>query len=165
LIGPSGTTLPALVDRLHREAAEVSFVLVDGDHSAKGVCNDINNLLKLRPVVPVHVIMHDCMNPVVRRGLRNANWSACPYVHRVELDFVPGWVSPKPEVMNQLWDGFALAVLEPTPRVGELTISASSQKTFKAADRMFSPGVVRKARNRIVRMWKERSATGRKLGG
>lgn len=49
LIGPSDRTLPALLDRLQREQAEVGFVLVDGDHTAKGVCKDINNLLRFKP--------------------------------------------------------------------------------------------------------------------
>ena len=92
LIGPSDQTLPTLIDRLQREEAEVSFVLVDGDHTASGVRKDIDNILRLRPVVPIHLLMHDSMNRVVRQGLTSANWLGCPYVHRVELDFVPGGV-------------------------------------------------------------------------
>ena len=38
LIGPSDETLPRLLDRLQGEGAEVSFVLVDGDHSALKEC-------------------------------------------------------------------------------------------------------------------------------
>ena len=158
VIGPSDQTLPALIDRLQREEAEVSFVLVDGDHTAAGVRKDIDNLLRLRPVVSMHVVMHDSMNPVVRRGLRSANWPGSPYVHRVELDLVPGGVSARPEFHGQLWDGLALAVLEPTPRIGELKIAASSQMTFQAADRAFSPGLIRKALNRLARIQAEKSA-------
>jgi Cephalosporin hydroxylase len=158
LIGPSDQTLPALIERLQREEAEVCFVLVDGDHTAPGLRKDINNLLKLKPTVPMHVLMHDSMNPVVRHGLSSASWPGCPYVHRLELDFVPGGVSSRPEFRGQLWDGFALAILEPTPRVGDLKITASSQMTFQAADRAFSPGLIRKALNRLARMRAERSA-------
>jgi hypothetical protein len=158
LIGPSDQTLPALINRLQREEAEVGFVLVDGDHTAPGLRKDIDNLLQLRPVVSMYVLMHDSMNPVVRKGLRSANWPGCPYVHRVELDFVPGGVSARPEFHGQLWDGFALAILEPTPRIGDLKIGASSQMTFQAADRAFSPGLIGKALNRLTRMQAERSA-------
>ena len=72
---------PALVDRLQRERTEVGFVLVDGDHTAKGVCKDLNNLLKLKPVVPMYVLMHDTMNAVVRRGLhRRIGRAALMYI-------------------------------------------------------------------------------------
>lgn len=102
--------------------------------------------------------MHDTMNSVVRRGLRSADWANCPYVHHVELDFVPGGVSSQPGFEGQLWDGFALAILEPTPRVGDLRIIARSQMTFEAADRAYSPGLIRKALNRLEKWQTSRSA-------
>lgn len=49
LIGPSDQLLPSLIDRLAEEGAELSFALVDGDHSAEGVRKDIDNLLRFRP--------------------------------------------------------------------------------------------------------------------
>jgi hypothetical protein len=160
LIGPSDQTLPALVERLQREQEEVGFVLVDGDHTARGVCQDINHLLRMKPLVPIHILMHDTMNAVVRKGLTSADWQSCPYVHHVELDFVPGGVSRQPGFEGQLWDGFALAILKPTPRTGELKIVARSQMTFDAADRAYSPGLIRRGLNRLARMQAARSAQG-----
>src|SRR5512135_3720002 len=58
LVGPSAQTLPPLIDRLQREGAELSFTLVDGDHSAEEVRKDIDNLLQFRPTVPFYIITH-----------------------------------------------------------------------------------------------------------
>src|SRR6476646_7078524 len=41
-IGPSDTILPTLLSQLQSEGAELSFALVDGDHSAEGVRKDID---------------------------------------------------------------------------------------------------------------------------
>ncbi len=71
IIGPSDETLPPLIERLQREGAELSFALVDGDHSATGVKADIDNLLKFTPTVPLYIIMHESFNPDCRNGLNN----------------------------------------------------------------------------------------------
>ena len=75
LIGPSEQTLPPLIERLQQEKAELSFALVDGDHSAEGVRRDIQNLLKFVPNVSFYIVMHDSFNPGCRRGLQTAPWS------------------------------------------------------------------------------------------
>lgn len=150
LIGPSDQTLPQLIDRLHREKSEVGFVLVDGDHSAEGVRKDMENLLRIQPLNELYIIMHDSFNPIVRRGLMAVDWAACPYVHRVELDLVPGFVTSQREFLDQLWGGLALAVLEPEPRIGDLQITAWSQLTYDAANLALGPGVIlRKVMNKI----------------
>ena len=66
LIGPSTQTLPALLQKLTVQKAELAFVLVDGDHSAQGVRADINAILQFKPIVPLYVVMHDSFNPECR---------------------------------------------------------------------------------------------------
>ena len=132
LIGPSDQKLPPLLDRLQRENAELSFALVDGDHSAEGVRNDIENLLTFKPNVPLYIIMHDSFNPGCRAGLRMARWSSSPYVHSVELDFVPGTVNPSPAFRNQLWGGLAMGILFPYKRSGRFEITGKAEQTFNA---------------------------------
>jgi cephalosporin hydroxylase len=92
LTGPSDEQLPPLLARLQSEQTPLAFVLVDGDHSADAVRNDVNHLLAFRPIVPLYVLMHDSFNPLCRAGLRTAAWSSNPYVQSVELDFIPGAV-------------------------------------------------------------------------
>lgn len=131
LTGPSDEILPSLIDRLQREKCEVSFALVDGDHSTEGVRRDINNLLRFQPVVPLYVVMHDSSNGACRQGLRQAKWAANPHVHAVELDFVPGCVNPSPAFRG----GLALGILLPYERSGRFEVTARSEQTLKAVAR------------------------------
>jgi hypothetical protein len=131
LIGPSDQLLPPLLERLQREGAELSFALVDGDHTTDGVRKDIDNLLKFRPGVPLYIVMHDSINQNCRAGLRQANWAACPYVHAVELDFVAGTVNPSPAFRDQMWGGLALGILLPHARTGRFEITGRSERTHQ----------------------------------
>jgi hypothetical protein len=133
LIGPSVDNLPPLLHRLQQEGAEVGFVLVDGDHSTEGVRTDIDMLLKYKPITQLYIIMHDSFNAECRRGLRLANWAASPYVHAVELDFVPGSVNPSPTFRGQLWGGLALGILKPEPRQGRFEVTGKSELTYELA--------------------------------
>lgn len=154
LIGPSDQTLPSLIDRLQREKAELSFALVDGDHSTEGVRKDIDNLLRLRPSIPFYIIMHDSFNPTCRDGLRQASWSANPYVHAVELDFVSGTVNPAPSFRNQPWGGLALGILLPHERRGRFEITARAELTLQTAMASLNPrrSLLRRAIGKARRM-------------
>jgi methyltransferase family protein len=132
LVGRSAQILPPLLDRLQRDGAELGFALVDGDHSAEGVREDLDNLLRFRPIVPFYVVMHDSFNPQCRIGLTRANWSANRYVHAVELDFVAGIVHYAPAYRDELWGGLALGILLPFEREGRFEITGSAEQTYKA---------------------------------
>jgi len=124
--------MPPLLDRLQRDGAELGFALVDGDHSAEGVREDLDNLLRFRPNVPFYIVMHDSFNPHCRLGLRQANWSTNRYVHAVELDFVSGIVHSAPAYRDELWGGLALGILLPFEREGRFEITGSAERTHKA---------------------------------
>lgn len=132
LIGRSDQLLPPLLDRLQQDGAELSFALVDGDHSTDGVRNDIDSLLRFSPTVPFYIIMHDSFNPQCRLGLRQAKWSANPHVHAVELDFVAGTVNCAPAFRDQLWGGLAMGILLPSERRGRFEITARAERTYQA---------------------------------
>ncbi len=131
LTGPSSETLPPLLAQLALEHAPLGFILVDGDHSAPGVKADIDNILRYQPITPLYVIMHDSFNPACRQGLLEANWAACPYVHAVELDLVPGTVNPSPAFRDQMWGGLALGILLPEKRQGRFEITGRASRTFE----------------------------------
>lgn len=140
-----------MIDRLQDERAEVSFVLVDGDHSAEGVRRDINNVLRLKPIVPLYIIMHDSFNPECRRGLRESDWAGSPYVHAVELDFVGGTVNPSPAFAGQLWGGMALGILRPEPRQGRFEVIGRAERTYQDAFKVeWRPPSRRPLHRRIV---------------
>ncbi len=135
LAGDSRVVLPQLLDKLQSESAPLGFVLIDGDHSKEGVRSDINALLKFVPNRPVYVVLHDSFNPECRGGMLTADWNKCPYVHFVEIDFVPGrffregreFVQP-----GSMWGGMAVAVLLPEKRDFELTLLESQRDLFEA---------------------------------
>jgi len=147
LTGRSDDLLPPLIDRLQCEGTELSFALVDGDHSTDGVRKDLDNLLRFRPTVPLYIVMHDSSNPVCREGLRRAKWAANPCVHAVELDFVPGTV-----FRGKLWGGLALGILLPHERSGRFEITARSELTLRSLRSQQTLGLLPRAARKVKRM-------------
>ena len=159
--GDSRDLLPAVIGELNAAEGRTGFVLIDGDHSADGVCRDIDAVLKLKPKGRVVIILHDSFNPECRAGMRRAAWAACPYVQFVELDFVPGvyhYEAHDTAEARSMWGGFACAVLEPEPRTGALSIGESQRGLFEAVFRDSShaasktPGLALRALRKLKRM-------------
>ncbi len=135
LVGDSRDTVPEALEKIESCGQELGFVLIDGNHSEAGVRNDINALLKYQPSSPLYIIMHDSFNPGCRRGIRTAKWEGNKNVHLLELDYVVGRLMPKDEGSSyrQMWCGFALAILLPELRTGELLIHENESMGYKAA--------------------------------
>lgn len=133
--GRSAELLPEILTSFVAAGRHVGFVLIDGDHSALGVCRDIQAVLSVAPRGRLVVLMHDSFNPDCRRGIVSADWAACPYVHAVEVDFVPGVYHESPHdtaAERSMWGGFACAVIDPVARKGQLEIRQSQQGLFRA---------------------------------
>ena len=133
--GRTQETLPKLVSSLNELGESPEFVLVDGDHSVEGVRDDINSLLKIQPQQNMLMIMHDSFNPYCRAGMIAADWANCPYVHSVEIDFVPGVFfadSYDTAEAGSMWTGFGCAVLTPAQRTTELKVQQSHRAVFNA---------------------------------
>lgn len=133
--GNSAELLPSALNSAIEASEPVSFVLIDGDHSTDGVKRDINALLSVPPSCEMLVLMHDAFNPHCRAGILAANWRLCPYVHEVEIDFIPGVYHQQAydtAAARTMWGGFACALLKPEPREGELVISQRQQGLFEA---------------------------------
>ncbi len=110
-IGPADGLVAGIMDELRAGGVMLDFILIDADHSTHGVQRDIATVLaRLSPPRSRCVILlHDSANPACREGILGANWASCPFVHAVDVDFVPGQLVGPGEV----WGGFAMAVLEP----------------------------------------------------
>ena len=139
-IGDPTSVLANMLDELDAADESLDFVFIDADHSAEGIRRDIETLIQRPrpPREPMFVLMHDSANPECRRGISSAGWAACPYVHHVELDFVPGQIVEYAAVWDgriEVWGGFALAYLSPEARSGDLTVSAASAQTIAAIQR------------------------------
>jgi hypothetical protein len=139
--GDSSRLLPDLVRELNKQKRPVGFVLIDGDHSADGVRRDIEALLDLQPQQQLVFILHDSFNPGCREGMRTANWAKSPFVHHVELDFIPGifqYEARDTAEPRSMWGGFGCAVLMPEKRNGPLHVQEFQLHLHAAIKRISS---------------------------
>ncbi|MGV3580263.1 class I SAM-dependent methyltransferase [Brevundimonas sp.] len=121
ITGNSAHTLPPIIEYLNKSERELEFILVDGSHEEEGVRLDLVECLKYRPKKsPTMIVMHDSSNPVVRAGIKKAPWQECPYVHALDLDFVPGMLYNRADIAGEIWGGLAVALMLPQPREGDL---------------------------------------------
>ena len=89
-------------------------------------------ILGIRPPRPMVVVFHDSFNPTCRAGIRTAPWADCPYVARLDIDFVPGRlvdIEGDP-FSGQMWGGLAVAVLTPEPQPNPF-LTATSEQLFR----------------------------------
>ncbi|WP_461658096.1 class I SAM-dependent methyltransferase [Methylorubrum aminovorans] len=131
ITGDSGILLPQTIDRLNSSDTEdLNFILIDGSHETDGVVNDITACLQYRPKRnPTIILMHDSSNPNVRRGIENAPWDTCPYVHELDYDYCYGALYNRHDVHGQIWGGLAAAIMLPVERNGELKPRANFEYT------------------------------------
>ena len=90
----------------------MDFIVVDGDHSAAGVRQDIEDLLNSRAVARSVILIHDTANEIVRQGLDAVRYAAWPKVAYVELDWIPGRLFAEPALRNELWYGLGLVIVD-----------------------------------------------------
>lgn len=134
LTGDSRAILPKLLDQIQTRKENLGFVLIDGDHTADGVRSDIDCILTYVPTCPVYVVFHDSFNPECRRGIVSAAWARCPYVHFVEIDFVPGvyhFDAFDTAPARSMYGGLSVALLMPDVRTDELIIHQSQKGLFE----------------------------------
>ena len=81
---------------------------------------DIQQILKYKPRGPLWLLMHDSFNPDCRRAMKSIDWQGNPFVHWINYDFIPGFLSSLPGWEDQMWCGFALAYLDCRKREGQL---------------------------------------------
>jgi hypothetical protein len=113
----------------------LGFVLIDGDHSTEGVRGDINAVLNHVPTRDVYVVFHDSFNPEARAGILSASWQECPYVHFVEVDYIPGVFHHKAFDTAQagsMYGGLAVALMKPQKRTEPLVVHQSQEGLFDA---------------------------------
>ena len=110
--GNSHELLPRVLAQLAEQHRNVDFAIVDGDHSSKGVRQDIEDLLNSKAVASSVILIHDTANEEVRHGVEAVHFAAWPKVSHVDLDWVPGHLFAEPALRNELWYGLGLVVVE-----------------------------------------------------
>jgi Methyltransferase domain len=110
--GDSHRLVPEFLARAAEQALSIDFVLIDGDHSAEGVRRDIIDVLGSDAVKRTVIVLHDTLNPEVRRGIEAAAIAQHPKVALFELDLVPGYLARREPYRLQLWGGLGLVVVD-----------------------------------------------------
>ncbi len=128
LVGDSFQTLPVLLENLQKENAEIGFILLDGNCSTEAVKKDIASILKIKPIGPLYILIHNSFYPPCRIGICSVNWSSCPYAHALELDYIMGGMSLFGGPL--MGAGIAMAILLPSPREHNLQASAWGEPTL-----------------------------------
>ncbi len=132
-VGDSKKVLPELLKKIQDNNELLEFVLTDGGHSTRGVQSDINILLKYIPSRPIYIVFHDSFYPACRKGILRADWHSCPYVHYVEIDFIPGVYHRKPfdtAKSRSMFGGLALGLMLPESRNHQLVINQSQRGLY-----------------------------------
>ncbi|MFD0963397.1 class I SAM-dependent methyltransferase [Pseudofulvibacter geojedonensis] len=131
LIGKSKDIVPNIINQLNNNNKKLDLVLIDGDHSYKGVKNDFNLFLNYIPKKPLYIIFHDSFNPICRKGIKAANFTKSDHIHFIDLDFISGTFPS--DHKKEMWGGLALAILLPEKRKKEFIIHESQKRLYKAA--------------------------------
>jgi hypothetical protein len=110
--GDSHVLLPQVLAQLAEEGRNVDFVVVDGDHTAAGVRQDVEDLLDSPAVGRTAILIHDVANERVRLGVDAVRFAAWPKVAYVHLDWIPGQLFREPGLSHELWYGLGLVLVD-----------------------------------------------------
>ncbi|MBJ7355251.1 MAG: class I SAM-dependent methyltransferase [Thermoleophilaceae bacterium] len=102
--------LPDLLARFAASGRNIDFALVDGDHSAAGVRQDIIDLLDSDAVSETVIVLHDTINEEVRRGIDDIDYAAYEKVRFCDFDAVPGTISVDADYRGQFWGGLGVII-------------------------------------------------------
>ncbi|MDX6387859.1 MAG: hypothetical protein QOD85_1661 [Gaiellaceae bacterium] len=109
-IGDSHELLPRALEEFAASGQNVDFAFVDGDHTAPGARQDVEDLLSSPSVGRSVILLHDTLNERVRAGLEEIDFASFPNVTFVDLDFVPGLVRREGALKDDFWSGLGLIV-------------------------------------------------------
>jgi hypothetical protein len=109
-IGDSHELLPRALEHISAAGENVDFAFVDGDHTAPGARQDVEDLLSSPSVGRTVILLHDTLNERVRAGLEEIDYESFPKVTFVDLDFVPGLVRREGALKDDFWSGLGLIV-------------------------------------------------------
>jgi hypothetical protein len=110
--GDSHTLVPRVLEDLTAAGRSIDFVLIDGDHTAEGVQQDLEYVLASPALNRAVILLHDTMNPDVRDGIERVDLSGCQKVALVELDLLPGYLARREPYRLQLWGGMGLILVD-----------------------------------------------------
>jgi hypothetical protein len=165
-VGDSHELLPRVLAELARQGRNVDFALVDGDHRAPGVRQDVEALLASPALRQSTIVMHDAMNEEVRGAIERIDWAAHEKVAYVDLSFVQ--LDHSAGGLGERWGGLGLVLIDESGgsgcRTGVLPRRAGlAAHAVEIAWRLAAPlrAVARRVHHRVKdALGRRRSATG-----
>lgn len=125
LKGKSKELINPTISKIIESNNKLEFILIDGDHSKKGVKNDLNEILKFKYKNPLTILLHDSFNPSCRRGIKSINYKNFPNIEYIDLDYVSGSFSPNDDY-REMWGGFCIIKINPdSTKVAKINSSQS----------------------------------------
>lgn len=132
IVGEGHKIIHSLFKEIDSQNRRLDFILVDGDHTKKGVSDDLNAIFAYPHKHPLTIILHDSFNPQCRKGIKSINYSEYPMVEYVELDYITGsfWHN---DTYREMWGGFAMIKLDPSKKTSGVEIHESQGHLFNCA--------------------------------
>lgn len=130
IVGEGHNTVLEIFREIEEQNKKLSFILVDGDHTKKGVMNDLTVILSYPHKHPLTIILHDSFNPQCRKGIKSVDYSKYPMVEYIELDYITGafWHN---ETYREMWGGFAMIKLNPLKKEAGVEINECQKRLFR----------------------------------
>ena len=131
VVGDSVQCITDIFQQIEKEGRRLDFILVDGDHTRKGVYRDLEAIFKYPHKHPITILMHDSFNPECRKGIRTFLESHTEFVTYAELDYVTGsyWHNG---TYREMWGGLALINYDPQHAGQKLHINQSQRHLFES---------------------------------
>ena len=107
VVGNSTEVMPEQFEKIEKEGRQLNFLLVDADHSRKGVYRDLKCVLDYDHKYDLIIILHDSFNPQCRKGIKDIDFDKYHNIEFIDLDYIPGnfWHN---ETYREMWGGFGL---------------------------------------------------------
>lgn len=140
VVGQSIDVIKSTLEEIEEKGGKLNFVLIDGDHSRKGVYNDLKAVLDYPHQNNVTILMHDSYNPECRKGMKDIDFTKYNNIEYVELDYITGsfWHNNN---NREMWGGLAMIKVKASPCANP-KIHESALKSFEVS-RLHSSHIIK----------------------
>jgi len=130
VVGDSSRCLIDIFEKIKTENRRLDFILVDGDHTRKGVYKDLEAIFSYPHTNPITLLMHDSFNPECRKGIRDFLKKHPEHIAYAELDYVTGsyWHN---DTYREMWGGLAMVKMDPHHKSTGIKIGQSQKNLFE----------------------------------
>ncbi len=128
LVEPSSEAIGKVFELIEEKDEKLDFVLIDGDHSRKGVYSDLKAVLDYPHKSQLTILLHDSYNPQCRKGMLDIDFKKYQHIEYVEIDYITGsfWHNGN---NREMWGGLALIRINPSFN-DKIVVRQSARNSF-----------------------------------